>query len=61
MRSVLTFIMGFTCVMASSAFAQPSSNNNPRLKQVLQQFPQADTNQDGVLTRATLKMLKLKK
>ena len=50
MRTLLTFfIMGFACAIASSAIAQTSANN-PRLKQLLQQFPQADANRDGVLT-----------
>ncbi len=49
MRTVPTFIMGLACAMASPAIAQTSANN-PRLKQLLQQFPQADANRDGVLT-----------
>ena len=32
------------------AAAQSSSANNPRLKQLLQRFPQADANGDGLLT-----------
>lgn len=68
MRLFLTLIVGLTCVMASSVFAQnedetkgqdqksqasvaqTSSTNNPRLKKLLERFPQADANEDGVLT-----------
>ncbi len=50
MRLALALIVGLAFAMVSPAFAQTSSANNARLKQLLQRFPQADTNRDGVLT-----------
>jgi CRISPR/Cas system-associated endoribonuclease Cas2 len=45
----------FSLLLAPSLFASPlkgeiSSKNNERLRQALKEFPEADTNKDGVLT-----------
>jgi hypothetical protein len=45
-----TMVFLLVAVQSQPAVAQPSSANNPRLKQLLQRFPQADANGDGVLT-----------
>ena len=50
MRIIPMLVVGISFVIASPANAQISSANNQRLRQLLQQFPQADSNRDGVLT-----------
>ena len=48
--------------LAALHAAEATSENNPRLKQALARYPEADTNHDGILTeteaRAALKKLK---
>ncbi|MCB1275890.1 alpha/beta hydrolase fold domain-containing protein [Prosthecobacter sp.] len=57
-------ILFFALTLASSLFAQVTSENNDQLREGLKRFPEADTNKDGILTleegRAFLQKMKKK-
>lgn len=50
MRLYLVLLMGLMCAVASPIYAQGTSENNVRLKKMLENFPKADADKDGVLT-----------
>jgi len=51
----ISLLLGMSCVVAAQA---PTSENNDRLKKVLERFPGADIDGDGVLTQAEFRTVR---
>ncbi|MFP6617571.1 MAG: hypothetical protein VCB26_14300, partial [Candidatus Hydrogenedentota bacterium] len=55
MKTSIRLLIAVTLLLPTTTFAQVTSENNERLKRVLERFPGADINGDGVLTQAELR------
>ncbi|MEO0452716.1 MAG: alpha/beta hydrolase [Verrucomicrobiota bacterium] len=49
-KNITTLLCALALISAGLQANEPSSENNPRLKKALKKYPDADTNNDGILT-----------
>ena len=54
MKTSIRLLIALTLLLPTTTFAQVTSENNDGLKKVLERFPGADADGDGVLTQAEM-------